>query len=52
MKTPNLIAKISLTALAIILLIIFLAAVVIPNMVEERPDAQAQLTAPSMRNTS
>ncbi|NKB32820.1 MAG: hypothetical protein GKR91_06950 [Pseudomonadales bacterium] len=49
MKNPNLVAKVSLSVLAIVLVIIFLAAIVIPNMVEESPD---QLTFTSLTSTS
>jgi hypothetical protein len=41
MKNPKLVAKISITALIVLVLILFLAGVVIPNVVEERPDPQA-----------
>ena len=40
MKNPRLIATISITALIVLVLIIFLAGVVIPNLVEESPNLQ------------
>ncbi|MDD9891101.1 MAG: hypothetical protein OXU66_11155 [Gammaproteobacteria bacterium] len=41
MKNPNLVAKVSLTVLTLVIVLMIVAAVIIPNMVEDGSESQA-----------